>query len=131
VAPLMPGINDAPEQVAKILELAGEAGAEYVSGIALHLRGEVKGLFIDWLEQYRPDLLPRYRELYRRGAYAPAEERRRLASMVKGPDLSPAERMRGTSRARRRDGGEERPARPADAVRDAPAAGLEEQTRLF
>ena len=38
VAPLMPGINDAPEQVERILELATEAGAAYVSGIALHLR---------------------------------------------------------------------------------------------
>ena len=95
VAPLMPGINDAPEQVEPILELAAEAGAAYVSGIALHLRGEVKGLFFEWLEAHRPDLIPRYKELYRRGAYAPAEERRRLAAMVKGPDLPPEERMRG------------------------------------
>src|SRR5205823_1743791 len=33
VAPLMPGVNDAPEQVAPILELASEAGAAYISGI--------------------------------------------------------------------------------------------------
>ena len=42
VAPLMPGINDDPEQVREILRLASEAGAAYVSGIALHLRGEVR-----------------------------------------------------------------------------------------
>src|SRR5438270_9213397 len=64
VAPLMPGINDSPEQVERIAELATEAGASYVTGIALHLRGDVKGLFFEWLEQQRPDLLPRYRELY-------------------------------------------------------------------
>ncbi len=97
VAPLMPGVNDAPEQVAKILELASEAGASYVTGIALHLRGEVKGLFFDWLEQNRPELVPRYRQLYRRGAYAPPAERQRLAAMVKGPDLEPGARMRGMS----------------------------------
>jgi DNA repair photolyase len=95
VAPLMPGINDAPEQVAEILELASEAGAAYVSGIALHLRGEVRQLFFEWLEAHRPELIPRYKELYRRGAYAPPEERRRLAGLVKGPDLPPDERMRG------------------------------------
>ena len=95
VAPLMPGVNDAPEQVAEILERATEAGAAYVSGIALHLRGQVRGLFFDWLREHRPDLLPRYEQLYRRGAYAPAEERRRLAAMVKGPDLAPGERVRG------------------------------------
>jgi DNA repair photolyase len=95
VAPLMPGINDAPEQVAEILELASEAGAAYVSGIALHLRGEVRGLFFDWLRGHRPELVPRYEELYRRGAYAPVKERRRLTAMVKGPDLAPGDRMRG------------------------------------
>src|SRR5438445_5216588 len=58
VAPLMPGINDAPEQIAPILEMASEAGAAYVSGIALHLRGDVRGLFFEWLEHNRPDLIP-------------------------------------------------------------------------
>jgi DNA repair photolyase len=95
VAPLMPGINDDPEQVAKILKLAGEAGAAYVSGIALHLRGEVRGLFLEWLEEHRPDLVPRYRDLYRGGAYAPERERKRLAGLVRGPDLQPTERRRG------------------------------------
>src|SRR6201997_4307263 len=36
VAPLMPGINDSPGQVQPILDLAAEAGAAYVTGIALH-----------------------------------------------------------------------------------------------
>ena len=56
VAPLMPGINDDPRQVEEILELAGEAGARNVTGIGLHLRGEVRDVFFDWLRQYRPDL---------------------------------------------------------------------------
>lgn len=98
IAPLMPGVNDAPEQVAEILERVGEAGASYVSGIALHLRGDVKGLFFEWLEQFRPDLVPRYKELYRRGAYAPPDERRRLSKMVNGPAYEPFEQMRGRTR---------------------------------
>lgn len=89
VAPLMPGINDAPEQVAPILELASEAGVSYVSGIALHLRGEVKALFFEWLRANRPDLVPHYEQLYRRGAYAPPEERRRLAGLVKEAEIRP------------------------------------------
>lgn len=95
VAPLMPGINDDPAQVAKILEMAGEAGAAYVSGIALHLRGEVRGLFFEWLAEHRPDLVERYGALYRRGAYAPPRERRRLAELIKGSDRSPLERGPG------------------------------------
>jgi DNA repair photolyase len=94
VAPLMPGINDESEQVAPILEMAAEAGAAYVTGIALHLRGEVRPLFFEWLRENRPDLLPRYKQLYRRGAYAPPEERRRLARLVAGSDRDPGHRMR-------------------------------------
>ena len=64
IAPLMPGVNDAPEQVEEILELAGEAGARTIGGVGLHLRGEVRGIWFDWLRQYRPDLVPRYEALY-------------------------------------------------------------------
>ncbi len=82
VAPLMPGINDDPRQVERILEAAGEAGATGVSGIALHLRGEVRGIYMEWLRAYRPDLVPRYEALYARGAYAPREEQDRLRRLL-------------------------------------------------
>ncbi|MDQ6805205.1 MAG: radical SAM protein, partial [Actinomycetota bacterium] len=98
IAPLMPGINDSPEQVGRIVELATEAGASFVSGIALHLRGEVRELFFAWLRDHRPDLIDRYEGLFRRGAYAPIAERRRLAGLVSGPDAPPPGRMRGMQR---------------------------------
>jgi DNA repair photolyase len=83
IAPLMPGINDSPEQVEEILELCGEAGATNIGGIPLHLRGEVRGIFMDWLRSYRPDLVPRYEELYARGAYVGKPERERIAALVR------------------------------------------------
>ena len=83
IAPLMPGINDAPEQVEPLLEAAREAGARSISGVALHLRGEVRQVFMGWLRADRPELAARYEELYSRGAYAPPEERRRLARLVR------------------------------------------------
>jgi DNA repair photolyase len=95
VAPLMPGVNDSPEQIAPILEMAAEAGAAYVTGIALHLRGDVKNLFFEWLDEHRPDLVPLYKRLYQRGAYLHPDERRRLGQLVKGPELPPGQRMRG------------------------------------
>ena len=82
IAPLMPGINDSPAQVEELLDLVTEAGATSVSGIALHLRGEVRQVFMGWLREQRPDLVERYERLYRRGAYAPQEERRRLSRLV-------------------------------------------------
>jgi DNA repair photolyase len=75
IAPLMPGINDSPEQVAKIVELATENGATSIGGNTLFLRGSVRKVFFDWLREHRPDLLPRYEELYRRGAYLPEAQR--------------------------------------------------------
>jgi DNA repair photolyase len=84
IAPLMPGINDAPEQVERILELAAEAGAVSVGGITLHLRGEVRDVFFDWLRSQRPDLVPRYEALYARGAYAPGAQRRSHDALIRG-----------------------------------------------
>jgi DNA repair photolyase len=82
VAPLMPGINDAPKQVDEILRLAEEAGAVHIGGIGLHLRGEVRDVWFDWLKAKRPDLIPRYEQLYSRGAYLPRKESERLSKMV-------------------------------------------------
>ena len=83
IAPLMPGINDAPHQLEPLLEAAEEAGASNIAGVALHLRGEVRDVFMGWMRTKRPDLVPRYEELYRRGAYAPQAERERLAALVR------------------------------------------------
>ena len=97
IAPLMPGINDAPEQVEPIVELAREAGATFLGGVALHLRGEVvRDVFFGWLKEKRPDLLPRYEELYanNRAHMLPAE-RRRTTQSVRGWGQSRA----GTGRA--------------------------------
>jgi DNA repair photolyase len=104
IAPLMPGINDAPEQVEAIIALATEAGAVSIGGITLHLRGSVRGVFFDWLRSYRPDLVPRYERLYARGAYVPAAERRQIerAAGLPGARLeSYAERFRHRRGARR------------------------------
>ncbi len=85
IAPLMPGINDSPEQLEPLLQGAIDAGAKSIGGATLHLRGEVKDVFMDWLRTQRPELVRRYGDLYRRGAYAPADERQRLARLVHRP----------------------------------------------
>ncbi|MDO8188081.1 hypothetical protein Q5424_13205 [Conexibacter sp. JD483] len=98
IAPLMPGINDQPHQVEPLLAAAEEAGATSIGGLALHLRGDVRGVFMDWLRGSRPDLVERYERLYARGAYAPREERARLAGLVRGRGrAAPTFRLRGRS----------------------------------
>jgi DNA repair photolyase len=94
VAPLMPGINDEPEQVQPILERAKEADASFLTGIALHLRGEVKDVFFGWLETKRPDLLPKYEQLYRGRAYLQPEQRKHATRSLKGWGRSRGARSR-------------------------------------
>ncbi|HEX2392340.1 MAG TPA: radical SAM protein [Solirubrobacterales bacterium] len=84
IAPLMPGINDDPEQVRPIVERAKKAGASFLGGVALHLRGEVKDVFFGWLAAKRPDLLPDYEKLYRDRAYMRPEQRKRATRAVRG-----------------------------------------------
>jgi DNA repair photolyase len=85
IAPLMPGINDSPEQVEEIVKIAADAGAVSIGGIALHLRRGVREVFMDWLEAYRPDLAPWYEELYARSAYAPREVQERARRLARLP----------------------------------------------
>ncbi|MFL5841835.1 MAG: radical SAM protein [Thermoleophilaceae bacterium] len=93
VAPLMPGVNDQPDQVEKIVEMCADAGASHIGGICLHLRGEVRDIWFEWLEAYRPDLIPRYEQMYARGAYAPKQERERIQTLVRDarPESVPSE----------------------------------------
>jgi DNA repair photolyase len=85
IAPLMPGINDSPEQVERIVALATEAGAVHIGGQTLFLRGSVREIFFDWLREHRPDLVERYERLYASGAYVPADERRTIEVAAGAP----------------------------------------------
>jgi DNA repair photolyase len=128
VAPLMPGINDDPRQVEEILQLAADAGATSVSGITLHLRGEVRGIFMDWLRSYRPDLVEHYEELYARGAYAPKTEQERISGLVrraKERTRLPRGRPRPFNQMRGR-----RLSAPPEAL-PKPSGPQPEQTKLF
>jgi DNA repair photolyase len=100
IAPLMPGINDSPEQVRSIIERAKKANASFLGGVALHLRDEVKDVFFAWLETKRPDLLPRYEKLYRGRSYMRPEQRKQATRAV-----------RGWGKSSRKKGGRESPPR--------------------
>ena len=115
-----------------IVERAREAGATFLGGVALHLRDEVKDVFFAWLEAKRPDLLPRYEELYTNNrAYLPASERSKLTRKVWGWGRS------STARDAPRAGGAVGGTSPEEASATAgrggsPAAtGPARQDRLF
>jgi DNA repair photolyase len=81
IAPVLPGMSDAPEQLADVVSACVAAGAVSVSPILLHLRPGVREVFMPWLEGYRPDLVALYRELYP-SSYASAGARARLSQAV-------------------------------------------------
>jgi DNA repair photolyase len=109
VAPLMPGINDDPQQVEEIVRIAEESGATFVNGIPLHLRPGVKEVFMSWLSAARPDLMERYEDLYEHGAYLRGDEGKRLGGLVRAPNrtrdsrYSRRDRLRKKREARQRE----------------------------
>ena len=123
IAPLMPGINDSPEQVEPLLRMAREAGADFLGGVALHLRDEVRDVFFGWLAAMRPDLLPGYERLYDGGrAYMTPADRSEATRAVRGWG-------RGRARRARRDGGSAR--RRAGPRASVGAGPPKEQRSLF
>jgi DNA repair photolyase len=112
IAPLMPGINDHPDQVRPIVERAKKAGATFLGGVALHLRDEVKDVFFAWLEEKRPDLLPKYEQLYKGRAYMQPAQRKRTTQAV-----------RGWGRGRLRRSLADRSQSPSTSRKEAPRAG--------
>ena len=129
IAPLMPGINDSPEQVQPIVDRAREAGATFLGGVALHLRDEVRDVFFGWLEAKRPDLIPKYEQLYSDRAYMRPAQRKRATRAVRGWGRPGRARVGGEERRFPRPGGYSEPPEGGESRRGTrrpslPGAGL-------
>lgn len=75
IMPVMPKLTDSREHLDSALRAIRDAGASRVAYGALHLRPGAREWFFTWLERERPELLPRYRRMYSRSAYASKEYR--------------------------------------------------------
>jgi DNA repair photolyase len=82
LAPVLPGLTDRLADLDAALEAVAAAGATGVTVVPLHLRPGAREWFTAWLAREQPALVPRYRQLYRGGAYVPAEYRSWLAERV-------------------------------------------------
>ncbi|EHB50419.1 Radical SAM domain protein [Mycolicibacterium rhodesiae JS60] len=82
VAPVLPHLTDSTEDLDRLLGLIAEAGATSVTVFGLHLRSSTRGWFMAWLARAHPELVAPYRQLYRRGAYLPADYRDMLRERV-------------------------------------------------
>ncbi|MFN2526162.1 MAG: radical SAM protein [Actinomycetota bacterium] len=81
VAPVLPGISDDPKKLREVVAAALDAGATHVSPILLHLRPGVKEVYLEWLAETYPDLVPRYKQMYPK-AYAPSADRAALTKTM-------------------------------------------------
>ncbi|MFD1930153.1 Rv2578c family radical SAM protein [Nonomuraea mangrovi] len=83
MAPILPYLSDAPEQLEETVGQIAAAGATHVAPIVLHLRPGAREWFLGWLSREHPRLVPRYLELYGRGAYAPKAYQDRVTEHVR------------------------------------------------
>jgi DNA repair photolyase len=125
MGPVVPYLSDSPAQLAAAVRQAAAAGAVHVTPIVLHLRPGAREWFLGWLSEAHPDLVPRYAELYGRGAYARKEYQSRIAGQVR--EL--AERF-GVGRNAVRGGATPRGQRTPAAPRRPPAEPHEQLTLL-
>jgi DNA repair photolyase len=82
MGPVLPFLSDAPSQLDETVRQIAAAGAASVTPIVLHLRPGAREWYLAWLAERHPELVPRYRELYGSGAYAPKDYQRRISARV-------------------------------------------------
>src|ERR687893_755919 len=85
LAPVLPGLTDRQADLDAVLEAIAAAGATGVTVVPLHLRPGAREWFSAWLAREHPALVPRYQQLYRRGAVVAPEYRSWLEARVAPP----------------------------------------------
>ncbi|MEV0427965.1 intein-containing Rv2578c family radical SAM protein [Micromonospora sp. NPDC050495] len=83
MAPILPGLTDDDESIDATVAAIAAAGATSVTPLALHLRPGAREWYAHWLAREFPQLVPRYRQLYRAGSYAPQAYQRELTARVR------------------------------------------------
>jgi DNA repair photolyase len=114
MGPILPFLSDSPDQLDAAVRQIAAAGAVHIMPIVLHLRPGAREWFLGWLREAHPDLVPRYAELYGRGAYARKDYQARIGGQVR--ELAERYKIgRGT------DGRAARMTAPPAARRSAPS----------
>ncbi len=83
VAPIIPGMSDAPEQLEEVVTACVEAGAVSVSAISLFLKPGVREHWMAWLERERPDLVATYRRQYAKGSRLAKADQEAISAIVR------------------------------------------------
>jgi len=114
MAPVLPYLTDSAGHLDRTVRAIAEAGARHIVPLVLHLRPGAREWYLSWLAEHHPALVPRYRELYGRGSYAP----RRYTDQVTRQVFDLAERYGIAGHHSAASRGETAAARPAPADDD-------------
>ena len=81
-APIVPGLTDSPAQLERLARAASEHGAQFLLPIVLFLMPSAMAQFMPFLEKEYPQLVRRYRKLYRHSAYLSDEYKDGISKLV-------------------------------------------------
>jgi DNA repair photolyase len=81
-APILPGITDSPKDLESVVRTAAAAKARSVAAIPLFLKPCSAKIFIPFLQEHFPDLVPLYKERYADRAFLPPDYQKRISTLV-------------------------------------------------
>src|SRR6476661_5060977 len=82
-APVLPGITDSHRDLESVVRTAAEAGALSVAAIPLFLKPCSEKIFMPFLQENFPHLVPLYKARFADRAFLPMEYRKRVSALVK------------------------------------------------
>jgi DNA repair photolyase len=82
-APILPGLTDSQKNLESVVQAAAKAGARAVAAIPLFLKPCSEKIFMPFLQQNFPHLVPLYKSRYADRAFLPLEYKRRVSALVK------------------------------------------------
>jgi DNA repair photolyase len=81
-APVLPGITDAPRQLEAVVKAAAEAKAVRIYANPLFLKPCSAAVFLPFLKEHFPKLVPDYEKRFKDRAFLPAAYRKRISGLM-------------------------------------------------
>src|SRR5262245_43210056 len=81
-APVLPEITDSPADLEKVVRASANAGAKFVWANSLFLKPCAARVFLPFLEEHFPHLVPLYEKRYSRRAFLSPAYNRRIAELI-------------------------------------------------
>jgi DNA repair photolyase len=82
-APVLLAITDSPADLERVVQAAAAAGAKSVFANSLFLKPCSAKVFMPFLKESFPELVPLYQKRYAGSAFLPAEYRKRISALMK------------------------------------------------